>query len=67
MAYAYTNGKGKTYYLHARLQREKPDPTPQDYLYFFAKTVRDDAIDEVPVGYVVSETKNGLPVLKKTR
>ncbi len=66
MAYAYTNDKDKTYYLHARLLRNKQNPTPKDYLYFFAKTVRDDAIDEVPVGYVVSETKNGLPVLKKT-
>jgi len=67
MAYAYTNKKGNTYYLHARLQRNKQDPTPLDYFYFFAKTVRDDAVDEIPVGYVLSETKNGLPVLKRIR
>lgn len=67
MAYACTNERDKTYYLHARLQRDQPDPAPQDYLYFFAKTVRDDAIDELPAGYVVSETKNGLPVMKKIR
>ena len=35
-------------------------------IYFFAKDVRDEgALDAVPEGYVVSETKNGLPVLKK--
>ncbi|MCJ7737469.1 MAG: hypothetical protein MUQ10_09185 [Anaerolineae bacterium] len=67
MAYAYTNGKGNTYYLHSKLLRDKQDPTPTDYLYFFAKTVRDNALDEIPVGYVLSETKNGLPVLKRKR
>ena len=67
MAYAYTNKKDKTDDLHARLQRDTPDPPPTDVLSCFAKTVRDDAIDAVPEGYVVSETKNGLPVLKKIR
>lgn len=67
MAYAYTNEKGNKYYLHSKLLRDKQDPTPTDYLYFFAKTVRDNALDEIPVGYVLSETKNGLPVLKRIR
>jgi hypothetical protein len=37
----------------------------QQTIYFFAKTIKDGAIDAVPEGYMVSETKNGLPVLKK--
>jgi hypothetical protein len=35
-------------------------------IYFFAKDVREEgSLDAVPEGYVVSESKNGLPVLKK--
>jgi hypothetical protein len=34
-------------------------------IYFFAKEVKEGALDAVPEGYVVSESKNGLPVLKK--
>ncbi|MFO7538322.1 MAG: hypothetical protein R6X32_09715 [Chloroflexota bacterium] len=34
-------------------------------IYFFAKEVKDGAIDAVPAGYQVAESKNGLPVLKK--
>jgi hypothetical protein len=35
-------------------------------LYFFAKKVKDEgALDAVPAGYQVVESKNGLPVLKK--
>ena len=64
MAYSFTNSKNKTYYLH------KKDTTlkngRQQTIYFFAKDVRDgDALDTVPDGYMVSESRNGLPVLKK--
>lgn len=64
MAYSFTNSKNKTYYLH------KKDTTlkngRQQTIYFFAKDVReDDALDNVPDGYMVSESRNGLPVLKK--
>jgi len=34
-------------------------------IYFFAKTIKEGALDAVPDAYMVSETKNGLPVLKK--
>ena len=34
-------------------------------IYFFAKEVKPGAIDAVPAGYAVSESRNGLPVLKK--
>jgi len=64
MAFSFTNSKNKTYYLH------KKDTTlkngRQQTIYFFAKDVRDDdALDVVPDGYMVSESRNGLPVLKK--
>jgi hypothetical protein len=36
-------------------------------IYFFAKTVKEGALDAVPAGYEVSESKNGLPVLKKIK
>ena len=63
MAYAHTNSKGNTYYLHGRETTLKNGSTRT--LYFFSKEVKDGALDEVPAGYVVSESKNGLPVLKK--
>jgi hypothetical protein len=39
----------------------------QSTLYYFGKEAKEDALDAVPAGYVVSETKNGLPVLKKAQ
>ena len=64
MAYSYTNKKGDTYYLH------KKDVTlrggREQTIYYFAREVRDGAIDEVPAGYKVVETeRTGMPVLKK--
>ncbi|MDX1416365.1 MAG: hypothetical protein R3293_19355 [Candidatus Promineifilaceae bacterium] len=64
MAYSYTNAKDRTYYLHMRETTLKSGN--KQTIYFFAKEVKDEgALDAVPDGYVVSETKNGLPVLKK--
>jgi hypothetical protein len=63
MAYAHTNSKGNTYYLHGRETTLKNGS--KRTLYFFSKEVKDGALDAVPEGYVVSESKNGLPVLKK--
>jgi len=34
-------------------------------IYYFGKEAKEGAIDAVPDGYVVSESRNGLPVLKK--
>ncbi len=66
MAYSYTNAKDRTYYLHMRETTLKSGNTQT--IYFFAKEIKDEgALDEVPAGYVVSETKNGLPVLKKSK
>ena len=63
MAYAHKNQKGVTYYLHGKTRTLKSGK--QSTLYFFSKEVKADALNSVPAGYVVSETKNGLPVLKK--
>lgn len=63
MAYSYTNSKGRTYYLHSRDTVLKNGGTQT--IYFFGKEVKEGAIDSVPAGYVVSESRNGLPVLKK--
>ena len=65
MAYSHTNSKGKTYFLHGRMTTLKGGR--QQQIYFFAKEVKDGALDAVPEGYMVSETKNGLPVLKKNK
>ena len=65
MAYSQTNTKGQQYFLHmkdvtlkgGRLQR----------IYFFARDVRDGAVDALPEGYVTVENpRTGLLVLKKS-
>ena len=63
MAYTHTNSKGNTYILHGRNRVSSTGKTST--LYFFAKEEKDGALDAVPAGYMVSETKTGLPVLKK--
>ena len=66
MALAYENSKGATYYLHSKDTTLKNGR--QQTIYFFAKTIKDDAtpLDAVPEGRMISESKNGLPVLKKS-
>jgi hypothetical protein len=34
-------------------------------IYFFAKEEKEGALDAVPEGYEVFESRNGLPVLKR--
>jgi len=65
MAYSYTNDKGRTYILHSKTTTLKNGR--EQTLYFFAKDEREGSLDAVPEGYQVSETKNGLPVLKKAQ
>lgn len=66
MAFSYTNKKGVTYYLHFKdvtLRGGK-----QQRIYFFARDVRDGALDEVPEGMEVMETeRTGMPVLKRKK
>jgi hypothetical protein len=55
---------GKTYFLHARLQKLKGGH--EVTLYYFAGQPADGAIDALPVGYEISENeRTGLPLLKK--
>lgn len=64
MAYSYTNSKGQTYYLHRKEVTLKNGR--QQTIYFFAREVREGALDDVPAGYEVVETeRTGMPVLKK--
>jgi hypothetical protein len=63
MAYTYTNSRGTTYILHARTTTLESGKTRT--LYFFAKEAREGTLEAVPEGYEVSESKNGLPVLKR--
>lgn len=63
MAYSFKNSKGTTYYLHASTRMLKSGK--EQHLYFFAKTVKAGALNAIPAGYVVAESKTGLPVLKR--
>ncbi len=63
MAYSVKNSKGNTYYLHSTI-RDLKDGKKQS-LYFFAKTLKDGALEKVPDGYEVGESKSGLPFLKR--
>ncbi len=63
MAYAFTNSKGVTYYLHTR--RTPAASGKERVLFFFSKEVKEGVMDAVPAGYTVIEMKTGLPVLKK--
>jgi hypothetical protein len=64
MAFSFTNSKDRTYYLHRKDTTLKNGRTQT--IYFFAKDVREEgSMDAVPEGYMVSESRNGLPVLKK--
>lgn len=60
--FAYTNSRGRTYYLHGRETMLKSGA--KNTVYFFAKNIREYALGAIPVGYEVYETPHGLPVLK---
>ncbi len=64
MAFEYTNSKGTKYYLHGRTTPLKSGK--ERTLYFFSKEKKEGVLDKVPAGYEVSESPNGLPVLKKS-
>jgi hypothetical protein len=64
-AFAYTNAKGQTYYLHAKDVTLKNGRVQR--IYYFARDVRPEALNAVPAGYEVMETKRtNMPVLKKS-
>jgi hypothetical protein len=63
MAFTYKNSSGKTYTLHARTTKLKSGKDRT--IYFFSGSQQEGAVDKLPAGYEVSETRNGLPVLKR--
>lgn len=64
MPYSVQSKKtGTTYFLHAR---ETESRGGKRLLHFFAKEVKDGAVDALPEGYIVTESeKTGLPLLKR--
>ena len=65
MAFSHTNSKGVAYILHSRTTTLRNGNSQT--IYFFSKTEKEGALDVVPDGYEVSESKNGLPVLKRSK
>lgn len=66
MAYSHTNSKGQTYYLHGKMVTLRGGRKQQ--IYYFAREVKDAALDDLPGGYEVVENKRtGLPMLKKAK
>ncbi|MFI5240737.1 MAG: hypothetical protein ACHQUB_03455 [Candidatus Saccharimonadia bacterium] len=64
MAYTHTNSKGQQYLLHQRDVTLKGGRVQR--IYFFAREIKEGAIDALPAGYqVVENARTGLPILKK--
>ena len=64
MAFTHTNSKGQTYILHSRDVTLKGGR--QQRIFFFAREVKEGAIDALPAGYIIVENaRTGLPILKK--
>ncbi len=61
--YTYTNAKGNDYILHSRVTTLKNGKTQT--IFFFAREAKEGALEAIPEGYEVAESRNGLPVLKK--
>jgi hypothetical protein len=66
MAFAHTNSKGQTYYLHGRMVTLRGGRKQQ--IYFFAREEKEGVMDAMPEGYIIKENKRtGLPMLAKDR
>ncbi|MFE6177872.1 PadR family transcriptional regulator [Streptomyces sp. NPDC056464] len=65
--YSYTTTQGVTYYLHSKVVVLRGGKSQK--IYFFAKDARpNDAVSELPEGYVVVENpRNHILILKKDR
>lgn len=61
MPVIYTNRKGLTYYLCRGLTK-----TGQPR-YYFAREIKDEAVEELPPGFTISESVNGIVSLVKSR
>ena len=59
----YTSKKtGKKYHLN-----RMPTQKEGSFLYYFSKTKNEDRDCEVPEGYLVVESDNGFPIMRKTK
>ena len=64
-AFSYTNAKGQVYYLHTKEVTLKNGRVQR--IYYFARDIRPEALDAVPAGMEVMETKRtNMPVLKRS-
>ncbi len=65
MAFEVVSKKsGKTYHLHSK--EVTLNGGRKQMIYYFAGDVRDNFLDGLPDGYIVTEnTRTGLPMLKK--
>lgn len=63
-AYEYVNSKGTAYYLHLNKRLTKTGKVSK--LYFFSLNQMDNAVPDLPDGYTVVESINGVPTLKLT-
>jgi len=61
--YQFTNSKGVVYTLNARSVTLKNGRVQT--IFYFSRAVTEFSIPETPIGRVVKETKNGLPVLAR--
>lgn len=65
MAFAHTNKKGQTYFLHEKRVTLRGN-NRQQTIYFFSREQKEGVLEAIPPGYQVVETaSSGLPVLKK--
>ncbi len=64
MAYSCINARGQIYYLHSREVTLRNHRSQR--IFFFAKTIREGALEALPEGYeVVENERTGLPVLRR--
>lgn len=67
MTFNVTSPKNNTqYYLHTTIAKLRGNR--EQRLYYFCKTIKDGAVDALPLGYeVVFHERTGMPLLKKVR
>ena len=67
MAYATTNSRGQTYYLHGKNVLLKNGRMQR--IYYFARAVKPvDGLDAMPDGFEISENpRTGLPILRRAQ
>jgi hypothetical protein len=61
MPITYTNRKGLTYYLCQGVTKTGKSR------YYFAREIKDEPLEQIPDGYTISESVNGVVSLSKTQ